>query len=189
MKKRPSPSRSHVGVGAVTLLLATTTLSQGCGYALTGQGSFLPDYIQTIGVPLFENGTSVFELEQSLTQLVRSEFIGRGQYRVVAAETGVDALLTGTITGVSINPVTFSPQQQASRYVFTVRAAIEFRDIATDEILWENPQLNFSDEYDVSSGGGGAIDATLFFGQQSNAVQRLARDFARTVVSSILEAF
>ncbi|MEE2635779.1 MAG: LPS assembly lipoprotein LptE [Acidobacteriota bacterium] len=187
--RKTSNHRPRGGSGAVTLLLVTTMLSQGCSYALAGQGSFLPDYIQTIGIPLFENGTTVFELEQSLTQLVRSEFIGRGQYRVLASETGVDALLTGTITGVSINPVTFSAQQQASRYVFTVRAAIEFRDVRTDEILWENPQLNFSDEYDVASTGGGAVDATLFFGQQSNAVQRLARDFARTVVSSILEAF
>ena len=67
--------------------------------------------------------------------------------------------------------------------------AIEFRDLTTDEVLWENPQLNFSDEYDVATSGGGAIDASLFFGQQSNAVERVARDFARTVVSSILEAF
>lgn len=179
-----SPRRT----GGVGLLLAVT-LSSGCGYALSGQGSFLPDYIQTIGVPLFENGTTVFEIEQSLTQQVRSEFIGRGGYRVVAADTGVDALLSGTISGVSITPATFTAQQQASRYIFTLRAAIEFRDLATDEVLWENPQLTFSDEYQVASSGGGPIDASLFFGQQSNAVERVARDFARTVVSSILEAF
>lgn len=170
-------------------LLGAAMLSSGCGYALAGQGTFLPDYIQTIGVPLFENNTTVFEIEQSLTQQVRTEFIGRGRYRVVAAETGVDALLTGTISRVTIAPASFTARQQASRYIFTVQAAMEFRDLTTDEVLWENPSLSFSDEYDVASGGGGAIDANLFFGQQSNAVQRVARDFASTVVSSILEAF
>ena len=170
-------------------LLATAALCSGCGYALAGQGTFLPDYIQTIGVPLFENNTTVFEIEQSLTQQVRSEFIGRGRYRVVADETGVDALLTGTISRVTIAPASFTAQQQASRYIFTVQANIEFRDLTTDEVLWENTSLSFSDEYDVASGGGGPIDANLFFGQQSNAVQRVARDFASTVVSSILEAF
>ena len=171
------------------LVLGAAALGCGCGYALAGQGTFLPDYIRTIGVPLFENDTTVFEIEQSLTQQVRSEFIGRGRYRVVAADTGVDALLTGAIRRVTIAPATFTAQQQASRYIFTVQADIEFRDLTTGEVLWENQSLSFSDEYDVASGGGGAVDATLFFGQQSNAVQRVARDFARTVVSSILEAF
>ena len=173
----------------LAFLLFATVATSGCGYALAGQGSFLPDYIQTIGVPLFENATSVFEVEQDLTRQVRSEFIGRGRYRVVAAETGVDAVLDGAVTGITIAPATFNAEQQASRYIFTLRAALEFRDLTTGEILWENPTLTFSDEYEVASGSGGQLDASTFFGQQSNAVERVARDFARTVVSSILEAF
>ena len=171
------------------LLLWAAVACSGCGYALAGQGSFLPDYIQTIGVPLFENTTTVFEVEQALTQEVRSAFIGRGRYRVEATDTGVDAVLVGTIVSITITPATFSAQQQASRYIFTLRAAIEFRDLTTDEILWENPALIFTDEYEVASGSGGQLDASTFFGQQSNAVERVARDFASTVVSSILEAF
>ncbi len=94
---RVNQYRSPARHGLAGLLLCAAVVCGGCGYALTGQGSFLPDYIQTIGVPLFENTTTVFEIEQTLTQQVRSEFIGRGRYRVVAAETGVDAVLNGTI--------------------------------------------------------------------------------------------
>ena len=173
----------------MSCLLLVAMAAGGCGYALAGQGSFLPDYIQTIGVPLFENTTTVFEVEQTLTGQVRSEFIGRGRYRVVAADSGVDAVLEGSISSITIAPATFNAQQQASRYIFTLRAALQFRDLTTGEILWENPALTFSDEYEVASGTGGQLDASTFFGQQSNAVQRVARDFARTVVSSILEAF
>jgi len=57
--------------------------SSGCGYALAGRGSFLPAYIKTIGVPSFVNRTVVFNLETMLTHKVRSEFIGRGKYRVL----------------------------------------------------------------------------------------------------------
>ena len=177
--------RMRVLVGALVAAL----VNGGCGYSLAGQGSFLPDYIQTIGIPLFENATTVFEVEQDLTQQVVTQFIGRGSYAVSSAETGVDALLSGTITSIDIQPATFTAQQQASRYIFTLRVAIEFRDLTTNEILWENPALTFSDEYEVASGSGGQLDANTFFGQQSNAVERLARDFALTVVSSILEAF
>lgn len=175
--------------GVVGLLLYAAVVCSGCGYTLAGQGSFLPDYIQTIGVPLFENTTTVFEIEQVLTQEVVSEFIGRGRYRVSSAETGVDAVLEGTISQITITPATFTAGQQASQYIFTLRAAIAFRDLTTDEILWENPALVFSDAYEVASGTGAELDANTFFGQQSNAMERIARDFAGTVVSSILEAF
>ena len=168
------------------LALATTT---ACGYSLAGRGSFLPDYIETIGIPTFENNTSVFEVEQLLTQEVRSAFIGRGSYRVQPDVTGVDAILTGTISNINITPASFNADQQASRYVFTLTANIEFLDLSTNEVVWSNPRLVFSDEYEVASGAGVVENVSSFFGQRSNAVERLAVDFATTVVSSILEAF
>ena len=63
--------RVRVLVGALLAAL----VNSGCGYSLAGQGSFLPDYIQTIGIPLFENTTTVFEGEQNLTQQVVTQFI------------------------------------------------------------------------------------------------------------------
>ena len=171
--------------GALLMVMATAATS-GCGYALAGRGSFLPDYIETIGIPMFGNNTTIFEVEQLLTQEVREVFIGRGSYRVVTDEADVDALLSGTIRNISIQPASFTGDQQVSRYVFTLVASIEFRDLITDEVLWENPGLIFRDEYEVASGG---VEASSFFGQRSNAVERLAGDFAETVVSSILEAF
>ena len=41
---------------------------------------------------------------------------------------------------------------------------------------------------DVATGGG-ALDASAFFGQDTNALERMASDFGTTVVTSILEAF
>ena len=138
---------------------------------------------------MFDNDTTVFEVEQILTQEVRTAFISRGSYRVQTEETGADAALTGTITDVRIAPASFSVEQQASRYVFTLSASIEFRDLTTDEVVWDDPRMVFSDEYDVQSGTGDIASVSTFFGQQANTVERLAVDFAATVVSSILEAF
>ena len=131
----------------------------------------------------------VFEVEQLLTQEVRSAFIGRGSYREQTEITGADATLNGSINSITIRPASFTADQQASRYIFTLTAAIEFRDLTTDEVVWDNPQLIFSDEYEVASGGGAVENVSSFFGQRSNAVERIATDFATTVVSSILEAF
>ena len=173
---------------ALAVMLACASHA-ACGYTLAGRGSFLPDYIETIGIPLFDNDTSAFEVEQVVTQEVRQEFIGRGRYRVLPDTTGVDAVLEGAIRNIRIAPASFTDDQQASRYVFTLTARIAFTDLTTNEVLWQNPSLQFSDEYEVASGGGDVQSVSAFFGQRSNAVERIAQDFAETVVSSILEAF
>jgi hypothetical protein len=163
-------------------------LSSGCGYALAGRGSFLPDYIQTIGVPPFANRTNIFNLETLLTQKVRSEFIGRGKYKILPDDSGVDAVLTGEVTSATLVPVSFSAGQLASRYALTVAARVELRDTRENKTLWENPGLIFRQEYEAQ-GGTTALDPAAFLGQDTNALDRMSSDFARTIVSAILEAF
>jgi hypothetical protein len=162
--------------------------SSSCGYALAGRGSFLPAYIQTIGVPTFVNRTPVFNLETLLTQRVRAEFIGRGKYQILPEATGVDALLTGEVTSVTITPASFTPQQIASRYAITMTARIELRDIRENKVLWENASVMFRQEYEAT-GGRSAVDPAAFFQQDVNTLERMSGEFARTIVSAILEAF
>ncbi len=163
-------------------------LSSACGYALAGRGSFLPDYIQTIGIPPFANRTNIFNLETLLTQKVRSEFIGRGKYKILPDDSGVDAVLTGEVTSATLAPVSFTVNQLASRYALTVAARVELRDTRENKTLWENPGLIFRQEYEAQ-GGTNALDAAAFLGQDTNALDRMSSDFARTIVSAILEAF
>jgi hypothetical protein len=163
-------------------------LSSSCGYALAGRGSFLPDYIRTIGIPTFLNRTTVFNLETLLTQKVRAEFIGRGKYQTLPESTGVDALLTGEVTAVSIVPSSFNQQQLATRYSINMTARIELRDMKSSKVLWENPSVTFREEYDATSGKT-SVDPAAFFEQDTTALERMSTAFARTIVSSILEAF
>lgn len=173
-----------IGLGCAVLALFAAS---GCGYALAGRGSFLPEYIQVIGIPQFTN-TTPYEVEQAFTERVRSEFIGRGKYKVLPQATGVDAVLTGEIVGLTIAPASFTQEQQASRYVVNVVAKVEFRDLKTDNVLWENPQLVYREEYEAAQGTD-ALDPNAFFGQESNAMDRISTEFAKSIVSAILEAF
>src|SRR4029077_18767747 len=160
----------------------------GCGYSLAGRGSFLPVYIKTIGVPTFANRTVVFNLETMVTQKVRSEFIGRGKYQILPEATGIDALLTGEVTAVSIVPASFNTQNLASRYAITMTARIELRDMRENKVLWENPSVMFRQEYEATSGRT-ATDPNAFFQQDATSLERMSTEFARTIVSAILEAF
>jgi hypothetical protein len=142
----------------------------------------------TIGIPTFVNRSTVFNLETQLTQKVRSEFIGRGRYQILPESTGVDAVLTGEVSSVRIEPASFSTQQLASRYVITMTARVELRDLRDNKVLWDNPSLVFRQEYEAQSGTD-ALDPAAFFSQDQNALERMSTDFARTIVSAILEAF
>ncbi len=174
---------------AVVLLTVAAGLgvSSGCGYALSGRGSFLPDYIQVVGVPAFVNRTSVFEIDGVLTDRVRTEFGSRGKYRVQPDIANVDAILNGTIISVRLDNTAYTAGSQASRVALIVTASFEFVDVRDNKVLWSNAAMQFREEYEPTSATG--TDVTAFFGQNDNAMERLAQNFARTVVTSILEAF
>jgi hypothetical protein len=161
----------------------------GCGYALAGRGSFLPDYIQVVGIPQFENRSSFSQVEQVLTEKVRTEFIGRGKYRVISDAPGSDAVLSGEVLAISVQPVGFTEQQLASRYLFTWTMKVAFTDSRTNEVLWSNDALTFRGEYELSTRGDTANLGSTFVDQERSSVDRIATDVARSVVTSILEAF
>ena len=177
----------NAGCFASVLLLAVTSM-QGCGYTLAGRGSFLPSYIEVIGIPAFTNRTTVFNLETLLTEKVRAEFIGRGKYKVLPDVTGVDAVLTGEVVAATLVPLSFTAGQLASRYAISVSARVQLQDLHENKLIWENPSLVFRQEYEAQSGQS-AQDPSAFFGQDINALERMSTDFARTIVSAILEAF
>jgi lipopolysaccharide assembly LptE-like protein len=164
-------------------------MSSGCGYALAGRGSFLPDYIRVVGIPQFENRSSFSQVEQILTDKVRSEFIGRGKFTVVPDTSGSDAVLSGEVLAISVQPVGFTEQQLASRYLLTWTMKVAFTDARTNEVLWSNDALTFRGEYELSTRGNTAIEGAVFVDQERSSVDRIATDVARTVVTSILEAF
>jgi hypothetical protein len=173
---------------AIVVSVLMLAVQAGCGYSLAGRGSFLPPYIKIIGIPQFVNRTTIFELDRKVTDKVRSEFIGRGKYVIVPDITGVDALLTGTITSVTLTPVTFNTAQQATGYALALNATVDFKDMHTGKTIWTNPSMTYREEFSVPISGN-TLDVNTYFGQDVNALDRLTNEFSRALVSAILEAF
>lgn len=170
------------------VLLPLALAAASCGYALAGRGTSLPETVRTIGIPDFVNRTPYLEVGQTLSQRVRTEFIGRGRYKVLPQDTGVDAVLEAQINSLTLTPTAFNTSQQATRYAISVSLAVQVVQTSDAKVLWQNQNQVFREEYPITSGGG-VIDAATFFGQASNAVDRMATDFSRSVVSAILEGF
>ena len=155
----------------------------GCGYALAGRGSFLPAHIRVIAIPTVENSTDQ-RLEGIITDRLRAAFIGRGKYKIVYVTEGANAVLKGELTNFQIQPVGLNEQQLGSRYLFTVVMKVTLIDLSNNEVLWSNDALTFREQYEI----GGTVDQS-FIDQKGPAVERLADDVARTVVTAITEAF
>jgi hypothetical protein len=55
-------------------------------------------------------------------------------------------------------------------------------------VIWTNPSMSYREEFDVPASTN-TLDTATFFGQDANALERLSNEFARALVSAILEAF
>lgn len=154
----------------------------GCGYHLRGTGSSLPPDIKTIGIPVFRNMTTRYDLDVKLTRAVVGELVARGRVEVAADPAAADAVLEGEITGFSANPIGFSGGNRADKYNVTVTARVTLRDRSSARPLYDNPAFVYQQEYDVPPG-------ESFESLQSEAIDKIAEKFARSLVVSLLEGF
>ena len=87
------------------LALVPAMGAAGCGYTLAGRGSFLPAYIQTIGIPAFGNVTPYATVERS----ARGIFFGEdriAEYGTREGRVGMDAgMVLGTWGEARIGPL------------------------------------------------------------------------------------
>ena len=167
----------------VVLLAIAGVLFGGCGYHLVGRSSTLPTGIQSVGIPTFVNRTNRPELEQRITEHVIDEFTTRGRVRIVPSEERAQAVLRGEILSYTVTPVVISEQGRATRYEIMITAHVTLSETTTDRVLWEDDHFLFKQQYDVSTNPNAFID------QEVVAIDDVATDFSRSVVTSILEGF
>jgi outer membrane lipopolysaccharide assembly protein LptE/RlpB len=158
--------------------------AQGCGYHTSGHNSQLPANLKTIAIPAFLNTSRSYRIEQLFTGAVAQEFLTRTHYTVVhEQEQGADAILRGAILNAISTPATYdSKTGRAASVSVTVYAKVTL--IGRDgKVLYDNPSYIFHDQYQLSN------DLSTFFEEDTPTLQRMSRDFARTLVSNILEGF
>ena len=172
--------------GAVTLLVAVV-VTGGCGYRLVGTGDTgtIPKRLQKLHVAPFVNKTSRAELDQRLTGEVSQEWVRRGRFQLVSNPDQADVVLSGSVTVANISPVRFDDQGRASEYQLSVAADISFIDRTGEKpiVLWRDQRFTRVISYEVDA------SSANYFDREVQAIERLARDFARGLVVTILEGF
>jgi len=162
---------------------------QACGYALVGKGTIVDPSIKRIGVPLAKDATGHPGLDQKVTQKIIEELLKRGRFQVVQESTGVDALVECELLSYAIVPVGFSvdptdpSRTEASRYAISLMARVKYSKTGQLEPIWAADAFSARDESNVGE------DPNTFFDRDEQVQERLATNFARRLVSAMLEAF
>ncbi len=158
--------------------------SVGCGYHTAGHVVTLPENVKTLAIPAFLNQSQTYRIEQTLTSAVIREFTTRTHYQILNdSSDAADATLRGTVLTTSSSPLTYDSKTgraESILVIVSIRVSLVDRQ---GKILFQNPSYVFREQYQVSQ------EPSSFFEEDSPAMGRLSRDFAQTLVSSVLEGF
>jgi outer membrane lipopolysaccharide assembly protein LptE/RlpB len=166
---------------AASLLL----ILAGCGYHTAGSATHLPPDIGTIDVTIFQTDVIAYHTEVAFTDAVVRELTNRTKDRVTQSNRPrvADATLRGTILTQTITPLTYNSQTgQTSSYLITITASAVLTD-ASGKVLYSNDHFRFHSQYQETA------DLSSFIQEDSPAVQRMAHDFAQSLVSDLMESF
>jgi hypothetical protein len=146
----------------------------------------LPKRIKIVAVPQFqfEVRGARYRVESHFTEAVSKEIIRRGRgLTVQGARDGADAVIEGTIRDFNFSGVLLDNQGRARVYEVTIVAAVTIRDLNENKVLYDNQNFIFRDSFEFSQ------DPRSFFNEEDPAVERMARAFAESVVSTIVNGF
>lgn len=153
-----------------------------CGYKPAGKGKSLPADVKTIAVPIFQNSSLTYRVEQRFTRAVMEEILRRARgVRVTTNPDEADAIISGDIRRFHASGAILDEQGRTRVRDVRVTVSITVRHVKSHKILYQNPRISFEGEYQLSS------DPESFFNEENPAVERIAKDFAQSLVSAIME--
>ena len=176
------PSRKILRALLLAGLFVFASGFRGCYKPVTKSG--LPEHVHTVAVPAFQNQALRYKVESRFTEAVMNEIIRRGKGRTVRSDPkGVDAVVDGTIKSFAFYGVLLDSRGRARIFEVTIPAAVTVRDQVTNRVLYDNQDYVFRGEFEFTD------DPRTFFNEEDPAVQRLARSFAESLVSTLINGF
>ena len=143
----------------------------------------LPERIKIVAVPAFENRALRYKIEHRFTNAVIQELIHRGRgLRVQGDREGADAVIEGTIKSYQFRGVLLDDKGRARIFEVIIEAAVTVRDQTENRVLYDNQNFVFRGEYEFAN------DPRNFFDEEDPAVMRMARSFAESIVSTLINA-
>jgi len=163
------------------LIVLFAAVWAGCGYTREGRGVNLRPEIRRVAIPTFRNDTYEADLEATLTDSVRREFLLHRWVEMTDVEHA-DAVVVGIIKKFSTSAISFSKTKFATEYRASIQAQIKI--VLTDgKVIWEDRNLSQVAEYQSTPD---------IFDSEANkkaAIQKIADEMARDVHARIFDGF
>ncbi|REJ78294.1 MAG: hypothetical protein DWQ47_02195 [Acidobacteria bacterium] len=166
------------GLAVVAFL---TVGAADCYKPVTNSG--LPKHIKRVAVPAFqfEATGARYRVSSRFTDAVIREMLKRGRgLKVQGTREGADAVVEGTIRDFSFTGVLLDREGRSRVYEVVVTSAVTITDLKENKVIYDNQNFVFRDSFEFSE------DPRSFFNEEDPAVERMAKAFAASVISTVV---
>jgi hypothetical protein len=181
----------------------------GCGYHFAGEHVSLPEDVHSLSVGHIENRSREHGLEKTLAFALEREVYIRRHFHMEEDAAAGDAVLSGTIRTVRVQPVAFDSNDEAVQFQIAVVLDLTLTRQSDAHVLWQVRGLRETDEYSASAPivitsasqfQQGTLDATnvrnsqlsniqLAETERQKALARVLSQVARDVYNQMVETF
>jgi hypothetical protein len=156
-----------------------------CGYHVAGKADLVPKDVHTIAIAPFTNASVKYKLTDMLPQDIGREFITRTRYKPVNDPTQADAVLNGAVVRYTAYPTLINQATgRTSGLQIIVILSVNLVQRSTGKVIFTRPSYEVHERYELST-----TNNYQYFDENGAGLQRLSKDVARDLVSSILENF
>lgn len=124
----------------VPLVILALTAACGTDVAYKPTAQLIPQHIQRLALRPIVNKTQQFGLEDKLSLRVRDGFLRDGRYPLVP-EPESQGIVWITISRYILTAVRYDSTQGATAYKLRILIDLQFVDKSTNQILWEEKNL------------------------------------------------
>ncbi|HOG17508.1 MAG: hypothetical protein A4E73_03928 [Syntrophaceae bacterium PtaU1.Bin231] len=169
------------GVWLAVLLLLNCA---GCGYRFSPGGENLPPEIRTVFVDIFDNKTSEANFENQVRSAFIDQIIRGTRFKLADSKEAADAVLRGSIEGLSSSPLSYRATNLAAEERLTAVLNITLEDRNTGKAVWTGSGLSGTADYMVD-----AANPTVTQTNRRNNLSKLANDTAEKAYRLMMSGF
>jgi hypothetical protein len=161
-------------------MLLVAALLSGCGY-YSFTGATIPGHLRTVSIPLIEDrSVSVADdLDERMTRLLIDRFVGQTRLQLETTPEEADALLTGRIDRITVEPVAVAGGDVATQNRITVTMNVRYFDQAEDREVFQR-SFTGTANYDAAAAGDRDVEIAAIL----RALQNVADDIFTAATSN-----
>lgn len=161
------------------LIIGAAVVTASCGY--TSSPALLPAHIKAVAIPVFENETTEYTLENELTDAVIEAFVQDNNLRVVD-QASANAVIRGTIKTYRNSVFGFQAGTGAQEYAVTIGVSVLFKDLVKNREIWNEESMVKTANYYVQDVPGQPARTEL--DGRKEAIDKLADEILTRTVQS-----